>query len=319
MLSSDQQKLDVGVYIYLYMLDARMLGDTLYYFTQNVYTDQVVRWRGMAGTVVDYTPIDIKAEGFENTGQGALPRPKLTISNVSKSLLGAANTFNGLLGARLYRYRTLKKYLVGEPNQDLDAYWPVDIYEVERKANQNKFMIEWELKALLDNEGRKIPGRQAIRDFCEHRYRMWIGSDFDYTFATCRYADEYSPALNITAIALLNPCRITVPDNGYKTGDYIYLSDDIGGTIELRAWFGQITKITDHTFSLNGVDATAYSVWTSGGTATKNPPFFDALGQVVTDPSKDRCGKRLSDCRKRFPGRLPLPFKGFPGLARVRV
>jgi len=319
MLSSDQQKLDVGQYIVLFALDARMLGDTVYYFTQGVYTTGVVRWRSLSGGIVDYTPIDIKAEGFEVTGQGTLPRPKLSISNVSKTLLGAANTYDGLLGAHLYRYRTLKKYLVGEPKEDLNAHWPVDIYEVERKTTQNKFMIEWELKALLDNQGRKIPKRQVIRDTCEHRYRIYRGSGFVYTKATCPYADEYSPEKNITGILLANPCRVSVSSHGYKTGNMIYLSETIGGTTQLRGWFGKITYNTEHTFFLDGVDATGFTPWTSGGTAMLNPPFFDDLGRVTTDPSKDKCGKRLSDCKLRFPGNLPLPTRAFPGVAKVRM
>lgn len=42
--------------------------------------------------------------------------------------------------------------------------------------------------------------------------------------------------------------------------------------------------------------------------------YFDAQGNAVTSPAEDVCGKKLSDCRKRF-GLQPLPFGGFPANA----
>lgn len=40
-------------------------------------------------------------------------------------------------------------------------------------------------------------------------------------------------------------------------------------------------------------------------------------GEVTLNPTEDKCGKRLSDCRKRF-GEVPLPYGGFPAVARLR-
>ena len=45
--------------------------------------------------------------------------------------------------------------------------------------------------------------------------------------------------------------------------------------------------------------------------------FFDAEGNAVTAPDKDRCSRRVDGCRLRFPDQ-PLPFGGFIGVARVR-
>lgn len=46
--------------------------------------------------------------------------------------------------------------------------------------------------------------------------------------------------------------------------------------------------------------------------------YFDKDGNQVLNPALDRCGKKLSDCRKRF-GNNQLPTHAFPGVARVRV
>ena len=44
---------------------------------------------------------------------------------------------------------------------------------------------------------------------------------------------------------------------------------------------------------------------------------FDAYGNPVTDPSKDVCGARLSDCSLRFGQNNPLPFGGFPSSSLI--
>jgi lambda family phage minor tail protein L len=41
--------------------------------------------------------------------------------------------------------------------------------------------------------------------------------------------------------------------------------------------------------------------------------YFDEDDNEITDPTKDRCGKRLSSCKKRFGPGGQLPFGGFPG------
>jgi lambda family phage minor tail protein L len=45
---------------------------------------------------------------------------------------------------------------------------------------------------------------------------------------------------------------------------------------------------------------------------------FDRNGIPVA-ADKDVCGRRISDCKLRFGANKPLPFGGFPGVARVRV
>lgn len=44
---------------------------------------------------------------------------------------------------------------------------------------------------------------------------------------------------------------------------------------------------------------------------------YDNSGNPVSS-SEDQCGRRISDCKKRFGEDNPLPFGGFPGVARVR-
>lgn len=46
--------------------------------------------------------------------------------------------------------------------------------------------------------------------------------------------------------------------------------------------------------------------------------YFEPDGTPTPDPEKDKCGRRLSDCRLRFGQTSVIPFGGFPGVARVR-
>lgn len=46
--------------------------------------------------------------------------------------------------------------------------------------------------------------------------------------------------------------------------------------------------------------------------------FFTTTGAATADPAEDRCGKRLSDCKKRFADD-PLPTRAFPGVSRIRL
>lgn len=42
------------------------------------------------------------------------------------------------------------------------------------------------------------------------------------------------------------------------------------------------------------------------------PPVADEFGNPTSDPTKDKCGKRLSDCKLRFGAKAELPFGSFP-------
>jgi lambda family phage minor tail protein L len=46
--------------------------------------------------------------------------------------------------------------------------------------------------------------------------------------------------------------------------------------------------------------------------------YLDAQGNSVA-ASKDQCGKHLADCKARFGVDAVLPFRGFPGAARLKI
>ncbi|MDR2297842.1 MAG: phage minor tail protein L [Comamonas sp.] len=46
--------------------------------------------------------------------------------------------------------------------------------------------------------------------------------------------------------------------------------------------------------------------------------IFDRDGNPVADPTQDKCGGRVSDCKKRFGEWEPINFGGFPGADLIR-
>lgn len=106
-ITSEIQKLEPSAVIELFELDLTDLGDTVYRFhagTNGLRANVV--WQGET-----YTAFPIEIEGFEIAGNGQLPRPKIRVANVTGAITLLALTYGDLIGAKVTRKRTLKKYL----------------------------------------------------------------------------------------------------------------------------------------------------------------------------------------------------------------
>lgn len=135
-----------------------------------------------------YSRIPLKAEGFEYTNTGTLPRPTLTVSNLSSTisalllLVNATTAGNDLGGAEVRRIRTLKKYLDGESAADPNAQFPQEVWYIDRKSNESRDTVTFELASKFDLAGQKIPKRQIIANVCQWKYRSsecsYAGSNY---------------------------------------------------------------------------------------------------------------------------------------------
>lgn len=192
------QSLATGDLIALYSIDLNPIGvPVIFNFTPSTSVTGAVTYRG-----VNYQPLDVKCEGFEYDGTGSLPRPEISITNVTRLLSSAAVLQNDLLGARLIRTRTYFQFLDGGANPDPDAAYAQDIYRFHQKTQHNKRLIRWTLAAAMDQEGVQLPKRQVLRDVCLWRYRRAIlnadGSfaGYDYTGVQCPYAGSQAYDIN---------------------------------------------------------------------------------------------------------------------------
>ena len=163
-------------------LDATLHGaSTIYYW--HAGTNENVTGNIIFGGNT-YARLPIEATGFDYTSSGSLPRPTLRVANLMGDvtalllLVNATTAGNDLGGAIVRRIRTLKKFLDGEPGADPDARFPTEVWYVDRKSNENRDVVEFELASKLDLAGQMIPRRQVIANVCQWKYR---GAECGYT------------------------------------------------------------------------------------------------------------------------------------------
>jgi len=86
--------------------------------------------------------------------------------------------------------------------------------------------------------------------------------------AVCAVGTATAATKTITAITAANPPQVTSATHGYANGDLVYIDGVVGMTQVNKRVFVVANQATN-TFELKGVDGTAYSTYTSGGTAAK--------------------------------------------------
>lgn len=291
-----------------------------------------------------YVALPIQVEGYEVGGSGALPKPKLTIATEEegKKSLSILKCQIGLLGdiigAKVTRVRTFVKYLDKinfsynprtqsygiEPPEgydpDPDVEFPRDIYYIERKTQEDKLVIQYELSSIHDLEGTKIPNRLIFANRCPFMYR---GKGCAYEFKNR---------------------KTVVHDN---------VSDDLMGRDGVAA---PIATISDQTFEqLLGINYYQGATWRQYDKGEYNDTYTYSAGDFVyitknsinyyfvakeTVPTNtappnnqywisDQCGKSRFSCELRhgrtqkqqdgtYRSTRPLPFGGFPGADKLR-
>jgi len=169
-----KQAIDSAV-VHLYELETTP-GEFFYFSDQNDTDYSVLQFRDYDSptTIRDYAVIPVKTDGFELKNDGAIPRPSLSIANVSSVLKNAIGNFDyqSLLGLKVVRRTTLKKYLYGESG---DANPPVEfprqVYYVDRIKTRTKLSVEIELVSPFDLENVRIPARVVHADRCSFEYQ----------------------------------------------------------------------------------------------------------------------------------------------------
>lgn len=187
-LTAELQKIAPSAIIELFQLHLNLNQhgvDQIYYFhagTNEVNNGEIV-WGGQS-----YQRMPIEADGFEYQGTGQLPRPKLRVSNILGTITTLLLTLpDGLEGAKVIRIRTLARYLdavnfTGGTNPygtpDFTAEWPREIFFIDRRASEDRNVVEFELAAAFDLAGLYAPKRLCLSSICQWIYR---GSECGYT------------------------------------------------------------------------------------------------------------------------------------------
>jgi lambda family phage minor tail protein L len=166
-----------------------------------------------------YTRIPVKADGFEFTNTGTLPRPTLAISNLDGTmttlllLVNATTAGNDLGGAEVRRIRTLKKFLDGEATADPNAKFPDERWYIDRKSNESRDSVTFELASKFDLAGQKLPKRQIVANVCQWVYRS---SECSYTGSN--YFDVNGNSVSTLAQDVcgkrIGSCKLRFGNNG---------------------------------------------------------------------------------------------------------
>ena len=152
-----------------------------------------------------YMRFPVEADGFEYSGNGQLPRPKIRCSNILGTITALLLSLpSGLEGAKFTRIRTLARYLdaVNFPGSvnpygvpDPSAEFPREIFYVDRKVVETRDVVEFELAAAFDLAGVRAPKRQCISNICQ-----WVYRSAECGYTAPLYFDE-DDALETTAAA----------------------------------------------------------------------------------------------------------------------
>ena len=202
---SDLQAIAPSAVIELFQLElnaAQHGVNETYYFHAGVNADDSgdIVWDGQ-----EYIRYPIEAIDFAYNGTGQLPRPKMRVSNIFGTITAILLSLpDGLLGAKVTRIRTLARYIdavnfpggtnpYGTP--DPTAEFPREIYYVDRKASENRDVVEFELAAVFDLAGIRAPKRQCIANICQWVYRS---AECSYT-GSSYFDDNDNPAGSLAA------------------------------------------------------------------------------------------------------------------------
>lgn len=178
-----------------------------------------------------YEPLPIEADGFEWSGQGSLPRPKVKIANVAGTITSLLLSLpNGLEGAKVTRIRTLARFLdesnfhpyvatgyvdasyaSASPDADPSAQWPAEIYYVDRKALETRDVVEFELASAFDLVGVRIPKRQCLTR-CSWVYRSPECSYSGTSYWSAQDEQVFDPALDACG-KRVDSCKLRFGNN----------------------------------------------------------------------------------------------------------
>jgi lambda family phage minor tail protein L len=199
-ISKDIQLLEQDAMIEMFVLDTRgefisqsdfmaQGSDVLYFHNGVNKINAELVWQGQ-----NYIPIPIEATGFDLTTTGSLPRPRVKLANPDGIFSFILKDTRDLVGAKVIRKRTFLKYLDAinfedgiNASADPNQFFPDDVYYIEQKIMENRYVIEWELAAAYDLSDVFLPKRQVIKDSCSWRYKQ---VDCGYSGALMFKADD---------------------------------------------------------------------------------------------------------------------------------
>ena len=299
---------DIGI---ISETELQLKKSTQFLFHNNInITTSSLFWQGN-----EYTAAPIQATDFEINikGNPAVPKLSMTVSDEGIPLMSILKQRllqfgNDIAGAKVTRIRTYARFLdvtnfvnnippqnfYPDPNAEL----PRDVYYIDRKSQENKNFIEYELSSLFDVEGIKLPGRIVSEDNCMFLYR---GEGCLYEYAQRKDPVHQDGNLPQFAPPVANNLNEKISD----------LITGVPFTDKGEYNLNQIYNKGDFIFIYNrGIKYYFVSSQNNNTLIPPNEPVWIA----------DECGKKLLGCTLRWQNinSGTMPFGGWPSTNRFK-
>ena len=279
-ISSDIVTLDPGAIVHLFEMDlstgsASSSIDILRWHSGSNEQLQEIVWQGNI-----YAPFPVQAEGFEFSGVGAIPRPSLTIANITSALTSLISNYDDLVGAKVTRKRTFVKYL--------DEYC---------------YVGGAALAGTCSAESGGSPYSQSKADCLDSNKNGSAGTWTDYTSTSCNSAGGTWYANSIA------------DDTAHFVNEVWYVDRKV---LETRTHIQfELTAAHDvQGIQLPGRSIIANTcVWAYKGSECgyTGTNYWDISNNSVISSADDVCAKTFTACELRFPEPAETPYGGFPG------
>ena len=165
-----------SAFINLFELEYNDAGDKKYFVRSGEADNSTLHFRDYdsPGTIREYEILPISIEDLQHTSTGPSTRPILRVANVLNTFETAVGVnLDNLLGKKLIRRRTLKKYLDnGSGNSSNPATeFPRQVYIIDRIETRNALEVAFELTTPFEVEGLTLPYRQVGHNACSWIYQ----------------------------------------------------------------------------------------------------------------------------------------------------
>ena len=124
-----------------------------------------------------YGPMPMIMDGLDYQADGASTRPSVTVANIGTLFSEGLGDYTNddLIGQRIVRRQTLRKYLVGGSEDSGINAAPIEFriqeYVIDRIAAEDNIAIIFELAAPYDLENIQLPRRVVVGKYCSWQYQ----------------------------------------------------------------------------------------------------------------------------------------------------
>ncbi len=207
--------------------------------------------------VVTYSGADNYANGDRVILSGVIGMTQVNnLEFIVANVNAGANTFE-LQGINSTAYTTyVSGGTVAEIVEVATPYTTAELFDLDYTQTTDTMYI--------------VNANHAPMKLTRSSHTAWTLAAFDIIsnpFGTTKAA-----AKTITGATQANPCVITSAAHGYSNGDIVYI-DSVVGMTQLNKKIYTVRGVATNTFQLEAVDSTAYTAYTSGGTAEKFTAF----------------------------------------------